>query len=148
MANFLTMYASESDAESNINALALPTPSYSSAKQTVSTLVNSGRSAYNGQLYAQRVGDRDLAKIEITWKYLTATQWSDVLSKIESGEEGFYVYIKYFDMKANTWKIRQFYPSDRTATPFTIDHDTKEILSWLDCAVSFVDTGADEVTQS
>lgn len=145
MANFLTMYKSESDAENNINALALPTPSYSSAKQTTSTLVNSGRSALNGQLYAQRVGERDLSKIEITWKYLTASQWSTVLTKITEGDEGFYVWIKYFDMTTNTWKIRQFYPSDRTATPFSINHDTKEIISWLDCSINFIDTGAEEI---
>ena len=70
MANFLTMYKNEDDARANINALAVPTPSYSSAKQTVSTLVNSGRSALNGKMYGQRVGDRDLVKLEISWKYL------------------------------------------------------------------------------
>lgn len=148
MANFLTMYPTETDARNNINALALPTPSYSSAKQTASTLVNSGRSAGNGKLFAQRVGDRDLTKIEISWKYLTASQWSNVLNKIGEGDEGFYVYIKYFDMTSNDFKIRQFYPSDRVATPFKINHDTKKVLSWLDCSVNFVDTGADEVTQS
>lgn len=150
MANFLTMYASKSDAEYNggtgINALALPTPSYASAKQTSSTLVNSGRSALNGEVYAQRVGNRNLAKIDIVWKYLTATQWADIQQKILSGAEGFYVWIKYFDMESATFKCRKFYPGDRTATPFKLDHTTKAVASWIDCTVNFIDTGAEEAT--
>ena len=146
MANFLTMYNSESDAQQGINGLKMPTPSYSSAKQTASTLVNSGRSALNGKMYGQRVGDRDLVKLELKWAYLTATQWSEILSKIATSDDnGFYVWLKYFDMTANAWKLRQFYPSDRTATPFRINHETKEILSWLDCSFNFVDTGAEEI---
>ncbi len=145
MANFITMYKSESDATAGINALAVPDPAYQSAKQTASTLVNSGRSAYNGQLYAQRVNDRDFSKLELSWKHLTATQWSTLLGKVLDGDEGFYVWIKYFDMQANDWRIRQFYPSDRQATPFKIDSTTKKILSWIDCSVNFVDTGAEEI---
>jgi len=145
MANFLTMYLNRADAVANTNALAIPTPSYSSAKQTVSTLVNSGRSAYNGQLYAQRVGNRDLSKIELVWKYLTSEQWSDILKKINNGTQGFYIWIKYFDMQSNSWRIREFYPSDRTAVPFIINKTTKEIKSYLDCSVNFIDTGAEEI---
>lgn len=150
MAHFLTMYATKSDAEMGINALALPSPSYSSAKQTASTLVNSGRSAHNGQVYGQRIMDRDLVKIEILWKYLTATQWSDILKKITTSTDadspGFFVWIKYFDMTSNTFKCRQFYPGDRTATPFRLDPATKAVASWLDCSVNFIDTGAGEAT--
>jgi len=150
MANFLTMYASKSDAEYNggtgINALLLPSPSYSSAKQTSSTLVNSGRSAYNGQVYAQRVGTRNLVKIEITWKYLLASKWAEIQQKILTGSEGFYVWIKFFDMESATWKCYQFYPGDRTATPFRLHPTTKEVLSWIDCTINFIDTGAEGAT--
>lgn len=146
MANFLTMYKSLSDAEAGANALILPPPSYASGKQTASTVVNSGR-ASDGVLYAQRVLDRDLVKLEIGWKYLTATQWSSILQQIlgETGD-GFYVYITYFDMSYNTFRCLQFYPSDRTATPFKVDPTTKAVLSWLDCGINFIDTGRAEVT--
>lgn len=148
MANFLTMYWSAEDAITNTNALAVPTPSYSSAKQTSSTLVNSGRSAFNGQVYAQRVSETNLTKIEIVWKYLTATQWSDVQQKIlnNPNEEayGFYIWIKYFDMETATFRCKKFYPSDRTATPFKLDPVTKAVTGWLDCSINFIDTGATE----
>ena len=144
MATFLTMYKDKNDAQNNANALPLPAPSYSSAKQTASTMVNSGRSS-DGVVYAQRVLDRDLAKIEITWKYLTASQWSGILSKILTGSENFYVWIRYFDMQAGAFKCRQFYPGDRTATPFRLNQTTKEVMSWLDCTVNFIDTGAEEL---
>jgi len=146
MANFITMYKSKSDASTDTNALAIPDPAYQSAKQTASTLVNSGRSARNGEVYAQRVSDRDLSKLELTWKYLTANQWSSILGKIQDGYESFYVWIKYFDMQENDWVIRKFYPGDRTATPFRIDSTTKKTLSWIDCSVNFIDTGAEEIT--
>ena len=146
MANFLTMYATKADAELNINALALPTPSYASAKQTSSTLVNSGRSAYNGEVYAQRVGTRNLSKIEVVWRYLTSAQWSAIQQKILSGSEGFFVWIKYYDMESASFKCRKFYPGDRTASPFRLNHTTKEVMSWLDCTVNFIDTGAEEAT--
>ena len=145
MATFLTMYKDKNDARNNANALLLPAPSYSSAKQTASTMVNSGRSS-DGVVYAQRVLDRDLTKIEITWKYLTASQWSAILSKILTGTDNFYVWIKYFDMQAGAFKCRQFYPGDRTATPFRLNQTTKEVMSWLDCTVNFIDTGAEEIT--
>lgn len=145
MASFLTMYPTKSDAINNTNVFIVPTPSYSSAKQTSSTLVNSGRSALNGQVYAQRISATNLTKIEIVWKYLTANQWRDVQQAILSGEQGFYVWIKYFDMETATFRCKKFYPSDRTATPFKLDPVTKAVTGWLDCSINFIDTGAEEV---
>lgn len=149
MANFLKMYLTKEDAEYNggegHNALYLPAPSINSAKQTVSTIVSSGRDA-DGVVYAQRILDRNLVKLEIQWKYLTATQWKDILTKINAGRGGFYVWIRYFDMESASWKCREFYPGDRTALPFRIDPNTKAILSYLDCTVNFIDTGAEEAT--
>ena len=108
MATFLTMYKDKNDARNNANALLLPAPSYSSAKQTASTMVNSGRSS-DGVVYAQRVLDRDLAKIEVSWKYLTASQWSAILSKILTGTD-FYVWIKYFDMQGREVQVQAVLP--------------------------------------
>lgn len=147
MANFLTMYKNYDDALNQVNALALPPPSYSSAKQTASALVNSGRSS-DGVLYAQRVLDRDLVKLEIVWKYLTATQWYAILQQIKGGEQGFYIYIEYFDMTENRFRCLQFYPGDKSATPFNLNKTTKEILSYLDCGVNFIDTGKEEVVRT
>lgn len=145
MSHFITIYPTKNDAINNTNALHLPPPSYSSAKQTSSTLVNSGRSALNGRVIGQRVMSRDLVKMELQWKYLTAKQWSDILKKVLQGRGGFYVYIKYFDMTDNDWKCLEFYPGDRSATPFRLHKDTKKVLSWIDCKINFVDTGWEEV---
>ena len=152
MASFLTMYGTKSDAETGINSLFLPAPTYSSAKQTSSTLVNSARSASNGQVYAQRVSNTNLTKIEIVWKYLTAKQWSDIQKKILNSYDslnetkGFYVWIKYFDMEYAEFKCKKFYAGDRTAVPFKLNPTTKEVIGWLDCTVNFIDTGAKEAT--
>ncbi len=145
MSHFITVYPTKNDAKNNTNALHLPPPSYSSAKQTASTLVNSGRSARDGQVIGTRVMSRDLVKMELQWKYLTAKQWSDILKKVLQGRGSFYVYIKYFDMTNNDWRCLEFYPSDRTATPFRLDKDTKKVVSWIDCKLNFIDTGGEEV---
>lgn len=148
MSNFLTIYPTKNDAELGTNPVVMPTPSYSSAKQTASTIVNSGRSAMDGKIIGQRIMSRDLVKLELGWAYLTASQWSDILKEILKGRGGFYVYIKYFDMTENDWRCLEFYPSDRTATPFKLDPTSKEILSWLDCKINFIDTGGEEVSIS
>lgn len=141
---YLTIYPTRHDALNDINAMELPTPSYSSAKQTSSTTVDSGRDA-SGVLYADRVLERDLVKIEIKWAWLRAEVWAEILQKILQGDKQFYVYIRYFDMTTNDFRILQFYPSDRSATPFKVDPVTHRTISYLDCSVNFIDTGEKEV---
>lgn len=147
MASFLTFYRTKTDAEGNSNAIVIPTPSYSSGVQTVSTMVDSGRNA-DGAVIGSQVG-RDIAKIELQWAYLTALQWSNVLLAFKKNESlgyaGFYVYVRYFDMVDNAIVIRKFYVGDRKATPFRVDTSTYNVLSWRDCTLNLIDVGDLEV---
>ena len=148
MANLLTMYGSEADAEGKLHPFVLPTPSYTDGlKQTVSTIVNSGRTS-EGKVIGQRVMDRDLVKLEVKWNWLLNSQWRDVLNAIYSSTgrgtnltKGFYVWIRYYDMQLGHYITREFYPSDRSATPFSINPATGYPNSWINCTINFIDTG-------
>lgn len=145
MGSFLTFYKSYSDAVGDLNAIELPTPSYNSGMQTVSTMVNSGRNA-EGNVIGTRIG-RDLIKIELQWAYLTTADWKKVLQYLAKDEpnvqEGFYVFVKYFDMVTADFEIRRFYTSDRTASPFKLHPTTMAVTAWKDCSLSLVDVGSE-----
>ena len=138
------LYMSQTDAANDTNGMTLPTPAYGSGQQVVSTIVKSGRTA-SGRVKTRRVMDRNLVKLNFSWPYLKASQWRDILSAIETSTAtygtGFYVWIRYYDMETATFKTREFYPSDRTANPFRINPDTKEVKSWINCSINFIDTG-------
>jgi len=148
MADLLTMYGSAEEAEGRLNALVLPTPSYNEGlKQTVSTLVNSGRTS-EGKVIGQRVLQRDLVKLEVKWNWLLNSQWKNILSTIYTSTgrgsvltKGFYIWIRYYDMQLGYFITREFYPSDRSAVPFSINKDTGYPNSWVNCTINFIDTG-------
>ena len=61
-----------------IAGVPIPNPNYQSLKQTIATMVNSGRNA-DAQVIAQKIG-RDQSKIELSWDYLTSEEWGAILS--------------------------------------------------------------------
>ena len=97
-------------------------------------------------VYAAWVLDRDLAKIEVSWKYLTASQWSGYSSARFSPEQTTSM------CGLNTSICKQGSSSAGSSTPviglplFRLNQTTKEVMSWLDCTVNFIDTGAEEIT--
>ena len=74
-----------------INGYALP-PCKRGVTPTVTTLVDSGRNA-NGTVVGQRIG-RDQYKIDnLEWSWLTAEQWSKILSILDN----FFVNVTFID---------------------------------------------------
>lgn len=118
-----------------VNNVAFPYPDADSGLQTISTLVNSARTA-DGVMRGEKVG-RDLAKVELAWRILPAQQWSQMLQLFDN----FYVDVKYVDMVTNDWKIRKFYVGDRSARPFMIDPATNKPKYYTDCKANVVDVG-------
>jgi len=68
----------------SIGGFNFPEPSTYSG--STSTLVDSGRNV-EGKLVASVVRD-DVAKIELTWKYLTAQQWAAINKKFSTKHGG------------------------------------------------------------
>ena len=59
-----------------VNGVELPEPS--SYEGTTSTIVDSGRNVQGKVVGA--VVRHDVAKVSMSWNYLTARQWADILS--------------------------------------------------------------------
>lgn len=118
-----------------INDIAFPYPDKDSGLQTISTLVNSARTA-DGVMRGEKIG-RDQSKIELTWNVLTPDKWSSMLKQFDN----FFFTIKYIDMVTNDWVTRKFYVGDRSAKPYMIDPVTNKPKFYVQCKANVIDVG-------
>lgn len=98
-----------------IGTFDVPEPStYSS---TTSTVVDSARNAQAVQIGA--VVRDGLAKIELGWKFISASDWASLLAQFDMKRGGsFYNDVEFFNQDTNDWETRQMYVSDRTSSIF------------------------------
>lgn len=101
---------------------------------TTSTIVDSARNV-NGYVVGAIVRS-DVAKVELSWRYLTVRQWASILSLFASS---FYNDVRFFNQTTGTYETRTMYVSDRTANMFRRDPDTGEVLGWLEPSLSLVE---------
>ena len=114
-----------------------PEPSTYSAN--TSTLVDSSRNV-QGMMVGSVIRD-DVAKIEISWRYLTVAQWARILQcfrETEGGTGRFINLVEFFDQSAGGWVERNMYISDRKAGMWRRSPTTGEILGWTDCSLSLI----------
>lgn len=115
-----------------VGGYAFPEPSTYSA--TTSTIVDSARNV-SGYVVGSVVR-HDVAKIELTWKYLSARDWADVLSCFAYD---FYVSVRFYNQVTASYETRTMYVSDRTASVFRRDPTTGELLGWVNPSLSLVE---------
>ena len=101
---------------------------------TTSTIVDSARNV-NGYVVGAIVRS-DVAKVEMSWKYLTVRQWASILSLFSSS---FYNEVKFFNQTTGTYTTRTMYVSDRNASMFRRDPKTGEVMGWLNPSLSLVE---------
>lgn len=98
----------------------VPEPSIYQA--TTSTVVDSARN-----VQAQVVGAvvrENLAKVAMTWNFISAQDWADLLAKFDSTRGGsFYQTVTFFCQDTNNWETREMYISDRVADVFLRNKD-------------------------
>lgn len=115
-----------------IAGVALPEPS--SYSGNTSTLVDSARNV-SGYVIGSVVR-HDVAKVELSWRYLTARQWADVLSLFT---ENFYNEVTFFNQATASYTTRTMYVSDRSAGMWRRDPSSGEVLGWTECKLSLVE---------
>lgn len=115
-----------------IGGYELPEPSSYSA--VTSTIVDSARNVQGKVVGA--VVRSDLAKIEVSWKYLSVEQWARILSLFTSG---FYNDVRFFNQATGNYTVRTMYVSDRNAGMWRRHPDTGEIMGWTNCSLSLVE---------
>ena len=115
-----------------IGGYELPEPS--SYNAVTSTIVDSGRNV-EGKVVGSVVR-HDVAKIELSWTYLTAQQWANILSKFTYS---FYNNVRFYNQATANYDVRNMYCSDRQAGVFRRHPDTGEVMGWTNCSISLIE---------
>lgn len=115
-----------------IGGYELPEPS--SYNAITSTIVDSGRNV-EGKVVGSVVR-HDVAKIELSWKYLTAQQWANILSLFT---DSFYNDVRFMNHATNNYDVRTMYVSDRNAGMWRRHPDTGAIMGYTNCSLSLVE---------
>lgn len=116
----------------SIGGFAFPEPSTYNA--TTSTIVDSARNVQGRVVGA--VVRNDVAKIEMTWKYLTAQQWARILSLFTNS---FYNEVRFLNQATNSYTTRTMYVSDRNAAMWRRDPGNGEVMGYTGCSLSLVE---------
>ena len=115
-----------------IAGTALPEPS--SYSGTTSTLVDSARNV-KGYVVGSVVRS-DVAKVELSWRYLTAQQWASILSLFK---KNFYNEVEFYDQTVAGWVTRTMYVGDRSAGMWRRDSESGAVLGYTDCSLALVE---------
>jgi hypothetical protein len=116
----------------SIGGFDFPEPSTYTA--TTSTIVDSARNV-QGRVVGSVVRS-DVAKIEMTWRYLTAQQWAQILSLFTSS---FYNDVRFLNQVTNDYSTRTMYVSDRNAGMWRRDPQTGAVMGYTNCSLSLVE---------
>ena len=116
----------------SIGSFDFPEPSTYNA--TTSTIVDSARNV-SGYVVGSVIRN-DVAKIEMTWRYLTAQQWARILSLFTSS---FYNDVYFLNQTTNIRETRTMYVSDRTAGMWRRDPQTGDVMGYTNCSLSLVE---------
>lgn len=119
----------------SIESQELKTPSSYTALS--SDIVDSGRNI-DGSVVSDVIR-YDVAKVELGWKYLTVSEWSNILKLFNPQYGGAFINtVTYFDQVSGTMQTRRLYVSDRTAGLINLDKDGNP-RGWSDAKLSLVE---------
>ncbi|MBQ6906243.1 MAG: hypothetical protein IJN75_04405 [Clostridia bacterium] len=109
-------------------------PEPSAYNGTTATIVDSARNV-QGRVIGTVVR-HDVAKVELSWKYLTAYQWSQILSLFSSS---FYNEVTFLNQVTNSYDTRTMYVSDRNAAMWRRNPNTGEVMGYTNCSLSLIE---------
>ncbi len=115
-----------------VNGVELPEPS--SYEGTTSTIVDSGRNV-QGKVVGSVVR-HDVAKVTMSWNYLTAKQWATILSLFTAN---FYCSVRFYNQTTAGYTTRQMYVSDRTAGMWRRSPINGNVMGWTGAKLSLVE---------
>lgn len=115
-----------------IGGYELPEPSTYNA--VTSTIVDSARNV-KGYVVGSVIRS-DIAKIELTWRYLTADQWATILSLFTNN---FYNDVRFLNQATNQYEVRTMYVSDRNASMWRRNPITGAVMGYTGCSLSLVE---------
>ena len=110
----------------------LPEPSTYSAN--TATLVDSARNVQG--VVIGSVIRNDVAKVELSWRYLTVEQWARILSLFN---RSFYNEVTFFNQSTGTYTTRNMYVGDRQASIWRRNPSTGEVMGWVEPKLSLIE---------
>lgn len=82
----------------------------------------------------------DVAKVSLTWRFLTPDKWSDMLKLFDGTNGGNFVQlVKFFNQTTNKYDVREMYVGDRKSGIFMRNEDGS-IKGYTDCSLNLIDT--------
>lgn len=117
----------------------LPCPSEYAG--STSTLVNSARNSAG--VVIGEVIKEGVAKVEITWNFLTIKQYSSIAQLFDTAFGGnFFNKVRFYDSVANDWIERIMYPNDRgfQVAQITLDRNTGKPIGYTGVSLHLIDT--------
>lgn len=120
-----------------VGGVDLPTPS--SYVGLTADLVDAGRNVQGVTVGA--VVRSDVAKVEMSWKVLTPTQWSDIIKLFNPTYGGsFFQSVTFYNQSIADWETRTMYPSDRTSGgAYSVAPLTGVPTHWKECSLKLVE---------
>ena len=113
-------------------------PEPSSYSGNTSTIVDSARNV-QGKMVGSVVRD-DVAKIEISWRYLTIEQWARIQKCFRQSSGGKFInLVTFFDQSVGGWVTKEMYVNDRQAGMWRRDPKNGDILGWTDCKLALIE---------
>jgi len=120
----------------SIGSFEFPTPSTYTG--LTATIVDSGRNA-SGVVIGTVIRN-DVAKVELSWRYLTVQQWAAILRQFDPSLGGsFYRNVTFYDQVRNAWITRRMYVSDRTSSGLHMLDKNGSPQGWTGCKLSLVE---------
>lgn len=113
-------------------------PEPSTYSGNTATLVDSARNT-EGVMIGAVIRD-DVAKVEVSWRYLTIHQWSSIQKCFRQGSGGKFInLVSFFDQTVGGWVTKEMYVSDRNSGMWRRDPKTGSILGWTECKLSLIE---------
>lgn len=111
-------------------------PMPSTYKGSTATLVDSARNV-QGKMVGSVIRD-DVAKIEMTWRFLSVKDWSNIMKQFDKKSGGRFINnVTFFNQTTGAYTTREMYVGDRNAEVFHVTENGVE--GWLNPAIHLIE---------
>lgn len=115
-----------------------PLPEPSSYTGNTATIVDTARNV-QGVMIGAVIRD-DVAKVELSWRYLSVKDWAKICTLFNVKDGGSFVNsVTFFNQSTGKMSVRNMYVTDRHAGMWRRDPSTGEVLGWTECKLSLVE---------